>query len=108
SLRLRRIRSALEQPEMDVDRSQLVAEFGDGGVLVGKLLLDRECRANFRLRVRARRHTCIDEQRAEAAVAGCQTAAEFSARAILVGKLLPYQKRRADLGLRFRPPAGVS
>ena len=76
------------------------AEVGDGGVVVGQLLLDRQRRAVLGLRLRrlARRR----QQDAEVVVAGRQVAAEVGDGGVVVGQLLPDRQRRAVLGLRLR------
>ena len=77
-----------------------VAESGDGRVVVGQLLLDRQRLAVLGLRFRrvARR----SQQQAEAVVAYRQPVAEISDGGVVVGQLLLDRQRLAVLGLRFR------
>ncbi len=79
---------------------QAAAEFGDGGVVVGQLLLDRQRLAVLGLRFRwlAR----IRQQDAEVVVADRQAAAEFGDGGVVVDQLLIDRQRLAVLGLRFR------
>ncbi len=78
---------------------QVAAEFGDGGVVVGQLLLDRQRLAVLGLRLR--RLARLSQQFAEVVVADRQTTAEFGDGGVVVGQLLLDRQRLAVLGLRL-------
>ena len=65
---------------------QAAAEFGDGGVVVGQLLLDRQCLAELDLRFRGSAR--IQQQEAEVVVVGCQAIAELGDGEVVVGQPL--------------------
>ena len=79
---------------------QVVAEVGDGGVVVGQLLVDRHRLAELGLRLR--RLARLRQQGAEEVVAVRQAEAESGDGGVVVGQLLPDRQRLAVLGLRLR------
>ncbi len=78
---------------------QVAAEFGDGGVVVGQLLEERQRLAVLGLRLRLLARAV--QQPAEAEVAVRQAAAEFGDGGVVVGQLLGDLQRPAVLGLRL-------
>ena len=78
---------------------QVVAEFGDGGVVVGQLLHERDRLAELGLRFR--RPARLIQQYAEVVVAARQVGAELGDGGVVVGQLLPKRDRLAVLGLRL-------
>ena len=91
------------QAEVVVAVRQAAAELGDGGVVVGQLLPDRQRLAVLGLRLRrpARR----DSRLPRLLWTVRQAAAEVGDGGVVVGQLPVDRQRRAVLGLRLRRPA---
>ena len=105
-LRLRR--PALSQrdreiPKVAVADRQAVVELGDGGVVVGQLLVDRDRLPVLGLR--RDRPARIRQEIPEVAVAGRQAVAELGDGGVVVGQLPLDRDRLPVLGLRLRRPA---
>ena len=79
---------------------QVVAEVGDGGVVVDQLLPDRHRLAVLDRRLRWL--AGLRQQVGEPTVAIRQPLGEFGDDGVVVGQLLPECQRLAALGLRLR------
>ena len=85
---------------------QCVSEHGDGGVVIGQLLVDRDRLTDLGLRLRrpARTH----QYAAEVAVAVRQGVAKLGEGGVVVGQRTLDHDRLADLGLRLYQPTHVA
>ena len=92
--------------EDEVALRQAAAEFGDGGVVVGQLLVDRQRVAELGLRLRQLAR--VPQQPAEVVVTHARLAAEFGDGGVVVGQLLVDRQPLAVLGLRLRWLASTS